>query len=147
MCSGRCVDRICLNKSDRALEVQGDNSGEDSDDREEGGSAHVTMNKYSQTSIDVVELLCGSEWVWRSSVRVRSEWRKELCIVSGQGASPLPFAGLFNGKCSRRQEDWGGDAPFCPSSHYKTSHPHLLSAQNSEAMDYGHWESTDSEHW
>ena len=60
MCSGRCVDRICLNKSDRAFEIQGDNSG-DSDDREEGGSAHVTMNEYPQTSIDVDGMTCSLE--------------------------------------------------------------------------------------
>ncbi len=59
MCSERCVDRICLNKSDRAFEIQGDNN-RDCDDREEGGSAHVAMNKYSQTSIDV-EMTCS----WR----------------------------------------------------------------------------------
>ena len=53
MCSGRCVDRICSNKSDGALEIQGDDNNGDSDDREEGGSAHVTMNIYPQTSIDV----------------------------------------------------------------------------------------------
>ena len=57
MCSERCVDRICLNKSDRALEVQGgNNNGDSSDDREEGGSAHVTMNIYSQTNMTSMEL-------------------------------------------------------------------------------------------
>ena len=57
MCSGRCVDRICSNKSDRAHEIQGDNN-RDCDGREEGGSAHVTMNIYSQTSIDVDGMTC-----------------------------------------------------------------------------------------
>ena len=47
MCPERCVDRICLNKSDRADEIQGDNDDRDCDDRDEGGSAHVTMNVYS----------------------------------------------------------------------------------------------------